>query len=177
MESALFITKCPALGVVPEQIRLGAFLGQLRNHLILLCLEISEGYQWKLHILGMHLSQEISDSWSPHSICWAERKEMKRNVEWKKGKKGKNEDRKGGRELGRNGGRERERKRERKKILILIFVESKRGVFTVFRKCLDQIKYVFKALRPFFLGFDASQYHNTSDWNFNARFNILCKLV
>lgn len=32
-----------------------------------------------------------------------------------------NEDRKGGRELGRNGGREREKKRKR--ILILIFVE------------------------------------------------------
>ena len=48
----------------------------------------------------MHLSQEISDSWSPHSICWAERKEMKRNVEWKKGK---NEDRKGGMEGGGDG--------------------------------------------------------------------------
>lgn len=177
-ESALFITKCLALGVVPEQIRLGATLGQLRNHLILLCLEISEGYQWKLHILGIHsVSGNLRQLVTPLSMCWAERKEMKTNVEWKKGKKGKNEDRKKERELGRNGGRERERKRERKRILILIFVESKICFCTVFRRCLDQIKYVFKASRPFFLGFDASQYHNTSDWNFNSRFNILCKLV
>ena len=62
----------------------------------------------------MHLSQEISDSWSPHSICWAERKEMKRNVEWKKGKNEEQERREGTRKKWREG--EREKKREEKDI-------------------------------------------------------------
>ena len=152
-ESALFITKCLALGVVPEQIRLGATLGQLRNHLILLCLEISEGYQWKLHILGIHsVSGNLRQLVTPLSICWAERKEMKTNVEWKKGKKGKNEDRKKERELGRNGGRERERKRERKRILILIFVESKRDVFAQFLgDAWIKLNMFLKPWDPFFL--------------------------
>lgn len=88
--------------------------------------------------------------------------------------RGRNERRKERREKPRTEWKEGEK--EKMNISLLGMLKTKeRFLYWVFRGCLDQIMFL-KPQSPL-LGFNVSQYHNTSDWNFNTRFNILCKLV